>query len=311
MPEAPLTAAVFPGQGSQKPGMGRALYDADEVFRETFDRIARADSEAADGRDLKALVFEGDDETLKDTRVAQSALYACGVAAYRAWTARGHRADLFAGHSIGEYAALAAAGILSDRDGARLVRTRGDLMAEAGESAPGAMAAVLGLDRASVESTLATIEGTVVVANDNCPGQLVISGERAAVAAASAALTVAGAKRVLPLNVSGAFHSPLMACAAEAMRPALAAAEFRRGGTVVANVLAAPPGPFLSEGDAWPDLLERQLASPVRWTESVRTLHALGARVFVEFGAGDILGALIRRTEPESTARSIKTPEDL
>ncbi|RYG46111.1 ACP S-malonyltransferase, partial [bacterium] len=127
MSERSLAAAVFPGQGSQKPGMGRLLYEANATFRETFDRISEAD-----GRDLKTLVFESDEPTLRQTEIAQSALYACGVSAYRAWHAAGGIADLFAGHSIGEYAALASAGVLSDADGARLVRRRGELMAEAG-----------------------------------------------------------------------------------------------------------------------------------------------------------------------------------
>ena len=297
MPEA-LIAALFPGQGSQKAGMGRALYDADATFRATFDRIAEAD-----GRDLRALVFEGDEEALRATELTQSALYACGVSAFRAWEGRGRRADLFAGHSIGEYAALAAAGVTSDADGARLVRRRGELMAAASD---GAMAAVLGLNFGEVEEALAGIAGTVVIANDNCPGQLVISGEPGAVGEAGAKLKEAGAKRVLPLKVSGAFHSPLMAPAARAMRPALDAVTFGTGERVVANVLAAVPG-----DESWPSLLEAQLASPVRWTESVRELWRLGARTFMEFGSGEVLGGLVRRIEPEATMRAVSTPEDL
>lgn len=299
--ERSLVAAVFPGQGSQKPGMGQAMYEAHPTFRGTFDRIA-----AADGRDLQAVVFGSSEEELRRTENAQSALYACGVAAYRAWHAQGGTADLFAGHSIGEYAALAAAGILSDEDGARLVRTRGELMAGAGSQSPGTMAAVLGLSTEAVTQVLAGVSGTVVVANDNCPGQVVISGEAAAITESSSKLSEAGAKRVLPLNVSGAFHSPLMIEAARAMRTALDEAEYSAGAPVVSNVLADLP-----QDKNWPELLERQLASPVRWTESVLRMVALGATEFVEFGAGDVLSGLIRRTDKSVTTKRVALPGDL
>lgn len=301
MSERSLVAAVFPGQGSQKPGMGRSLYEANTTFRETFDRISDAD-----GRDLRALAFEADESTLRETQNAQSALYACGLSAYRAWHAGGGVADLFAGHSIGEYAALAAAGVLSDTDGARLVRRRGELMAEAGVSTPGTMAAVLGLDADAVAEILRNVDGVVVVANDNCPGQIVISGTLAATSEASSKLSESGAKRVLPLSVSGAFHSPLMADSAQAMRPALDAVAFGAGAPVISNVLAD-----LSGDAIWPDLLERQLASPVRWTESVRRMVALGATEFIEFGAGEVLGGLIRRTDKTVAARRVAESEDL
>lgn len=301
MLERPLIAAVFPGQGSQKPGMGRALYEAHGTFRETFDRIA-----AADGRDLHAIVFDGTEEELRRTENAQSALYACGVAAYRAYKAEGGLADLFAGHSIGEYAALAAAGILDDAEGAHLVRRRGELMAGAGVNAPGTMAAVLGLEIEAVAEALKGVSGTVVVANDNCPGQVVISGDVQGVAEATTRLGEAGAKRILPLNVSGAFHSPLMTEPAREMRAALDAAEWSAGAPVVANVLADIP-----QDKNWPDLLERQLASPVRWTESVRRMVALGAAEFIEFGAGEVLAGLVRRTDKNIATRRVAEPEDL
>lgn len=277
------------------------MYEAHGTFRETFDRIA-----VADGRDLRAIAFEGTEEELRRTENAQSALYACGVAAYRAYKSEGGIADLFAGHSIGEYAALASAGILSDEDGARLVRTRGELMAGAGAQTAGTMAAVLGLEPDQVAGVLKGVDGTVVIANDNCPGQVVISGGTEAVVLASTKLTESGAKRVLPLNVSGAFHSPLMAEAAKSMRAALDAAEYNAGAPVFSNVLADLPG-----DKDWPDLLERQLASPVRWTESVRRMVELGASEFIEFGAGEVLGGLIRRTDKTVTTRRVAEPEDL
>ena len=285
--------------------MGGALYEADETFRTTFDRIA-----AADGRDLKSILWESGEDELRRTENAQSALYDCGVSAYRAWIAKGHRADLFAGHSIGEYAAFAAAGVISDEDGARLVRARGELMATAGAGEPGTMAAVLGLEAEEIAKVLGGVSGTVVVANDNCPGQVVISGTVGAVAEASTRLTEAGAKRVLPLNVSGAFHSPLMIDAGRALRAALDAVEFRTGeqggAPVISNVLADE-----AHGEPWPALLERQLASPVRWTESVRRMIALGAAEFVEFGSGEVLAGLVRRTDKSVTTRRVAEPEDL
>ena len=299
--DRPLVAAVFPGQGSQKPGMGRSLYEADATFRDAFDRIARAD-----GRKLTAIAFDGTEDDLRRTENAQSALYACGVAAYRAWVANGGVADLFAGHSIGEYAALAAAGILGDEDGARLVRKRGELMAGAGEVAPGAMAAVLGLEIPEIQGVLDQVGGMVVVANDNCPGQAVISGEASAMVTASAALTEAGAKRVLPLAVSGAFHSPLMAEPARAMRTALDEVAWNAGAPVVANILGDLP----PHAD-WPETLQTHLASPVRWTESVRRMTELGAREFVEFGSGAVLGGLIRRIDKSVATRTISEAEDL
>lgn len=292
-------AAIFPGQGSQKPGMGKELYDADATFRETFDRI---DGHLPD-RDLKAIVFESDADSLRNTANAQLALYACGISAFRAWEAKGNSADIFAGHSIGEYAALVAAGILSLEDGAILVKERGDLMATAGETAPGAMAAVLNLDRDKIAEALEKTEG-VAIANDNSPGQIVISGEKEAVASASEALLAAGAKRVLPLNVSGAFHSPLMAEAAKSMRSHLDRASFSAGDPLVANVTAD----LVEDPAEWPSLLERQLSSPVRWTESVERMAKLGAQEFIEFGSGEVLCGLIKRT---LTAPQLKRVDDV
>jgi len=283
-----MIAAVFPGQGSQKPGMGMALIAESGAAAEVFDRA----SEAVD-IDLWALC-NYDEETLRQTQNAQLALFVCGVAAFGAY---GHEfADGFvaAGHSVGEYAALTAAGFLSIEDGAKLVRTRGELMAAAGQTNPGTMAAVLGLERDAIQTVLDGIDGVVVIANDNCPGQLVISGEVSAVQAASAALSAAGAKRVLPLNVSGAFHSPLMAEPAIRMGEALRAATFHPGRCpVYSNVLASP----VVDPTVWPDLLERQLSSPVRWTESVQRMIEDGVDRFVELGGGSVLCGLIGRID--------------
>lgn len=288
-----MIAVVFPGQGSQKPGMGRNLVETSADAKEVF----RIVSEAV-GVDMEALCFEADEETLRQTQNAQLALFTCGVAAYRALTAglpEGVAIQATAGHSVGEYAALVAAGVVSLEDGARLVQTRGQLMARSGQLHPGTMAAVLGLDREALESVCREAEGIVVVANDNCPGQLVISGEVDAVRRAGEIAQSRGAKRVLPLNVSGAFHSPLMEEPAREMGEALRAATMLAGnGTrLYGNVTAE----VVENYDEVPTLLERQLASPVRWTESIQKMSADGVDTFVECGVGEVLCGLIRRID--------------
>jgi [acyl-carrier-protein] S-malonyltransferase len=291
-----MVAVVFPGQGSQKPGMGQELFEASVQAREAFERVSQATDV-----DLQELCFRADEETLRQTQHAQLALYTCGLAAWLALEAaltEGDRRKIvaLAGHSVGEYAALAAADVFSVEEGARLVLRRGELMAQAGQEAPGTMAAVLGMERADLEAALAEVEGVVAIANDNCPGQLVISGEVEAVRRAGEAATQRGAKRVLPLNVSGAFHSPLMENAAQEMTQALAGAVFGFPSAqrkVYANVTAEP----VEDADDWKDLLERQLRNPVRWTETVRNMTRNGITAFVECGVGDVLGGLIRRTE--------------
>lgn len=301
-----MFAVVFPGQGSQKPGMGRELHDAFASARRVFDEASEAI-----GADVRKVCFELDEDTLRQTQNAQIALYVCGVAAYAAFReAGGPQADLAAGHSIGEYAALAAAEIVSVADGARLVAVRGRVMAESGRERPGGMAAVLGLERDRLEEVCreASAGGeVVVVANDNCPGQLVVSGDKAAVERACALATQAGAKRAIPLNVSGAFHSPLMEEPARRMGEALKAASFSVGngtkvvGNVEADVNEAP--------SRWPELLEAQLRNPVRWTESVRRMLSLGAGSFVECGAGDVLTGLLRRIDREAKGLRASDPE--
>jgi [acyl-carrier-protein] S-malonyltransferase len=301
-----MFAVVFPGQGSQKPGMGRELHDAFASARRVFDEASEAI-----GADVRKVCFELDEDTLRQTQNAQIALYVCGVAAYAAFReAGGPQADLAAGHSIGEYAALAAAEIVSVADGARLVAVRGRVMAESGRERPGGMAAVLGLERDRLEEVCreASAGGeVVVVANDNCPGQLVVSGDKAAVERACALATQAGAKRAIPLNVSGAFHSPLMEEPARRMGEALKAASFSVGnGTkVVGNVEAD----VNEDPSRWPELLEAQLRNPVRWTESVRRMLSLGAGTFVECGAGDVLTGLLRRIDREAKGLRASDPE--
>jgi [acyl-carrier-protein] S-malonyltransferase len=295
-----MIAAVFPGQGSQFPGMGKELFDASSAAREVFQTVSDATKV-----DVANLCFETDEDTLRQTQNAQLALYTCGLAAYRALGI-----DCFttmAGHSVGEYAALAAAEIVKAGEGAKLVQRRGDLMARSGSLRPGTMSAILGLEREALEEVCrmaSDSKAAVVVANDNCPGQLVISGDTAAVERAEELAKEAGAKRAMRLNVSGAFHSPLMLEPARSMALALKGDLFQpgKGARVYANVLATPPG-NLGE---WPELLETQLSSTVRWTETIQNFIKDGVDTVIEFGAGEVLCGLIRRISKDVTTMAVK-----
>lgn len=299
---ASAVAWLFPGQGSQHVGMGKALAG-------THAAAARAFDEASDalGLDLRALCWDGPPEVLDRTAMAQPAIVTTSIAALR--VARdegiGVGADpLCLGHSVGEYSALVAAGALDLADAVRLVRRRGELMQAA--DAAGGMAAVIGLDAEMVRSSL---DGTgIVVANDNAPGQIVISGPLAAFDRATAALKAAGAKRVLPLRVSGAFHSPAMRAVAPELRRAIDAVAWRelRYG-VVANVDAE----IHEHARDFPDLLERQVWSPVRWVGSVRRASAAGATTFIEFGAGTVLTGLVKRILPDARTANVSDPASI
>jgi [acyl-carrier-protein] S-malonyltransferase len=231
-------AFLFPGQGAQAVGMGRSLADAHPIARDTF-----AEADAALGVPLSAICWQGPDDELRRTHNAQPALLTHGVAAWRLLVERGHAPAFTAGHSLGEYTACVAAGALDFADAVRLVRRRGELMWQAGVERPGTMAAILGLDREQVAAACedAREAGVVQPANLNAPGQIVISGEVAAVERACEAATARGARRAIRLEVSGAFHSPLMASAAQGLDQALAAVEIRDARCpIVANVSAAP-----------------------------------------------------------------------
>lgn len=291
-----MIAAIFPGQGSQKPGMGQSLYEGSEAARQVFEHVS-----STLHLDIAKLCFESDEETLRATQNAQIALFTCGVAAYRALEVEGVRAEVFAGHSIGEYAAHVCAGNIPLEVGATLVRKRGNVMAEAGKTHPGTMAAVLGLDADVIQEALKKVSGIVVIANDNCPGQVVISGEVAAVEAAAPVLSEAGAKRVLPLNVSGAFHSPLMEGPSKEMAKALAAVDFAFGKPVYSNVTTKP----VDNPVFWNQLLEQQLRDSVRWTGSVQNMIADGVTQFIEYGVGEVLCGLIKRISKDVTLSAV------
>ena len=287
-----MTAFLFPGQGSQAPGMGADLYDASPEARALFD-----EADAVLGVSLTALMFGEDADPLRPTEVTQPALYTHSLAADAALRARGIRPDVAAGHSLGEWSALAATGAVSFADGLRAVRRRGELMAQAGTVRAGAMSAVLGLGAAALEAACreatAAGEGEAVPANYNDAGQIVISGDAAAVERAGALCTVAGAKRVVPLPVSGAFHSPLMAFARDGLAETLAGLAIAAPSCpVVLNVTAEP----CSDPDEIRARLLEQLTAPVRWMQSVERMAAMGATRYVEVGTGAVLSGLVRRT---------------
>jgi [acyl-carrier-protein] S-malonyltransferase len=277
--------------------MGRELYESRPEARSTFDQVAEAT-----GVDIASICFESDEETLRQTQNAQLALYTCGLAARACLPIE---AEAFAGHSVGEYAAVVSAGVLSVGSGAKLVWKRGELMANAGKTRPGTMAAILGLERDALEKVCDRVDaGVCVVANDNCPGQLVISGDTEGVRQACELALAAGAKRALPLNVSGAFHSPLMEESATQMAVALDAAPFGDMAQKV-DVYANVTGGVVKHAQEWPDLLTRQLKSPVRWTESVFAMVGDGFTRFIECGSGEVLCGLIRRINRDAETLAV------
>ncbi len=289
------SAVLFPGQGSQALGMGADFAQACDLARETF---RQADEIL--GYDLSRICWEGPVEELDQTIHTQPALYVCSLAIWRVLQERIPAAQpaWVAGHSLGEFSALTAAGALSFEDGLRLVQARGRLMQGAGAENPGAMAAVLGLDTAQVEELCAAVsKGSgrrVVLANDNCPGQTVISGDMEAVDQAISAAKAAGARRALKLSVSVAAHSPLMATAQAGFQKALDATEFKPPAIpIYGNVEAMP---LTSVADIRAELA-RQLTQSVRWTDSMRALIAAGAQTFIEVGAGNVLTGLMRRID--------------
>ena len=287
-----LKAFVFPGQGSQFPGMCRDLYDAHKEAREMC--------QAADrllGFSLTDVMFDGTSDDLKQTRVTQPAVFLHSVIAQQLMTIE--RPDMVAGHSLGEFSALVACGALRFEDALLLVFARAQAMQAACEQNPGTMAAVLGLDDEKVVEICETVSNSVVVAaNFNCPGQVVISGEIEAIDAACVAMKEAGARRALRLPVGGAFHSPLMQPAAEALEAAILKTDFRKPFCpIYQNVTAqASTDPEIIRTN-----LLKQLTAPVRWTQSVQNMIADGATDFFEFGPGDVLKGLIRKIDPSVT----------
>lgn len=283
-------AYVFPGQGAQYTGMGKDLYDTNPTAREMFDK-----ADTILGFKISEIMFSGTDEELKQTRVTQPAIFLHSVA-LAATLGEEFRPDMVAGHSLGELSALTAAGALSFEDGLRLVAARAEAMQKACEVRPSTMAAVIALADEKVEEVCAGIDGVVVAANYNCPGQVVISGEVESVQAACVALKEAGAKRALPLNVSGAFHSPMMEPARAELQAAIEATEFHQPICPVYQNVDAQPH---SNPDEIKQNLIAQLTSPVRWTQSVERMVADGATSFEELGPGQVLQGLIKKINKE------------
>lgn len=287
------TAFLFPGQGSQAIGMAKELYESRPEAKAVLDQV-----NAALGRDLLHTMFEGPEDQLKDTFNTQPALYAAGLAALAAVSAEGLKADYLAGHSLGEYCALQAAGVFSFVDGLKLVQARAAAMAEAAKASPGTMAAILKMADADVEAACseASAAGPVQPANYNCPGQLVISGSQAGVEKAMELCKAKGG-RPMPLAVSGPFHSVFMQPAGLKLQAAFAAAAWSAPSIpVLANVDAA-------EVSAVADIqakLVAQVSGAVRWTQTIQRLKALGVTRYIEVGSGKVLSGLVKKIDPDA-----------
>ncbi len=290
-------AYVFPGQGSQFPGMGKELYESNPVAKELFDK-----ADDILGFKITDIMFNGTADDLKATKVTQPAVFLHSVILAKCYD--GFVPDMVAGHSLGEFSALTAAGVLEFEDALKLVAARAAAMQKCCEAVPGGMAAIIGLPNETVEEICKSVAGTVVAANYNSNGQIVISGEKEAVEAACEKAKEAGAKRALPLPVSGAFHSPLMEPARAELAKAIDATPFHKPVCpVYQNVTAKAE----TEPEAIKANLLAQLTSPVRWTQSVLAMAADGADYFMEIGPGAVLQGLIKRTaSPEVTIEGIQ-----
>ncbi len=296
-----MLAFTFPGQGSQRPGMGRAWLE-----HPSWEVVEEASSLA--GRDVGRLLLDVDQDELTLSANAQLATFVLSLVVLDGIERVGIEPTLCAGHSLGEYTALAASGALGFEEGVRLVVERGEAMHNAAEEHPGTMAAVMGADDDAVDAACSRAEGEVWVANYNAPGQVVIAGTAEAVARAGAIAKELGARKVLPIPVAGAFHTMLMAPARSWLRKSLASTPFSVPEIpVIANVDARAH----TAAEDWPGLLSAQLCSPVRWRQSLETLAGMGATRFVEVGTGGVLTGLARRTLPDALASAVATPDDL
>lgn len=287
-------AFVFPGQGAQFTGMGKPLYDGSEQARAMFQK-----ANAILGFDITDVMFNGSEYDLKQTNVTQPAVFLHSVVLASLYP--NFAPDMVAGHSLGEFSALVASGALGFEDGLTLVSKRAHAMQKACEKKPSTMAAIIGLDDATIEKVCKEIEGIVVPANYNCPGQLVISGEVHAVNDACTALKAAGAKRALPLKVGGAFHSPIMEPARQELAEAIEKTQFNQPKCPIYQNVDAKPH---TNPDEIKKNLLLQLTSPVRWTQIVQAMIADGATSFVELGPGNVLQNLIKKTNKEVEAES-------
>lgn len=296
---------LFPGQGSQYVGMGRKLAESFAPAKAVLDK-----ANAVLGFDLADILFKGPEDRLTRTDITQPAIFTVSMMAMEAVKAEDIAYDYVAGHSLGEYSALCAAGAFSFEDGLATVRLRGQLMAQAGDKSPGSMAAILGLEADKLQAVLrdASAAGVVVAANYNSPSQIVISGSVAGVQAAAKLAESAGAKKVVMLAVSGAFHSPLMEFAVPGLKEGLAKIAIRPPSVpLISNVEAVP----VTDAESIRALLLRQLTSPVRWVESMQAALGLDAKEALEVGPGKVLMGLARGISRDMKVTPVENPEDL
>lgn len=294
-------AFIFPGQGAQVCGMGQDFYEQTETGKKIFDKAS-----GLLGFSMPELCFEKNDR-LDITEYTQAAMVTAGIAMMRVLEEKGIKPDVAAGLSLGEYCALAAAGVMSDEDAICMVRQRGILMQEAVPVGEGAMAAILALDAAAIEAVTGAMEG-VWIANYNCPGQIVISGKKAAVEEACEKLKAAGAKRALLLNVSGPFHSGMLTVAGEKLAQVLADVEIHTPRIpYVANVNAQ----FVTTAEPVKDLLTRQVSSSVRWQQSVEAMIDDGVDTFIEIGPGRTLAGFMKKISKEVKTMNVEKLEDI
>ena len=294
-------AFIFPGQGAQACGMGKDFYEQTETGKRIFDKATQLM-----GFSMPQLCFEENDR-LDITEYTQAAMVTASIAMMRVLEENGIRPDVAAGLSLGEYCALAAAGVMSDEDAIRTVRQRGIFMQEAVPVGQGAMAAILALDAAAIEEVTGAMEG-VWIANYNCPGQIVISGEKAAVEEACEKLKAAGAKRTVMLNVSGPFHSGMLAAAGEKLGQVLSQVEIHEPQIpYVANVTAQ----YVKNAGEVKELLTRQVSSSVRWQQSVEAMIADGVDTFIEIGPGKTLAGFMRKISRDVKTFNVETLEDM
>ncbi|MBK6344439.1 MAG: ACP S-malonyltransferase [Bacteroidales bacterium] len=290
-----MKAYVFPGQGAQFVGMGKDLYDGNPMAKEMFEK-----ANEILGFRITDLMFAGTDEDLRQTRVTQPAIFLHSVILAKT-LGTDFKPEMTAGHSLGEFSALVAAGALSFEDGLKLVYARAMAMQKACEAEPSTMAAILGLEDSRVEEVLAGIDEVVVAANYNSPGQLVISGSMKGIEVACEQLKAAGAKRALPLKVGGAFHSPLMEPARVELAAAINATTFSKPVCPVYQNVSGKP---VTEPAQIRENLVAQLTAPVRWTQSVQNMVADGGKMFIEVGPGTVLQGLVKKIAPEVEAAS-------
>lgn len=294
---------LFPGQGSQKPGMGKEFYDNFEAVKEIFDRSEKVLTDCS----IKSLCFEADEEELRKTENTQPALYTTSYAIYRVLSESGYTGEVFAGHSLGEYTAITASGYIDFEDGLRIVRKRGLLMRDCDPERKGGMAAVLGLEIDQIKEVCNLVQN-VWPANFNSPSQIVISGLKERVDEAMEKLKSQGARRVVPLNVGGPFHSPFMKKAADELEKELEQISWKKGhGRIVSNATAE----VTSDPTEIKQNLVKQLYYPVQWSLSLQKLIDVGILRYIESGPGTVLKGLLRSIAKDAMVFSVEKPEDM